>query len=140
MAITHSDAVANLLADTVGGAFDGGTGRLSVFTGAPVGAGAAQSGTELIRFTLPSDAFAAAASRQAALNSVSNVTALAGGTAASFVFWRTGDTAITSTAGASDRRIGGSVGTSGTDMIIDNATVVSGGTVVMNGWAWVAPS
>lgn len=140
MALTHSDAVAHLIADAVGGGFDSGTGRWSIFTGAPVGAGVAQSGTELVRFSLPSDAFAAAASRQAALNAVSNVTALAGGTAGSFLIWRTGDTAITSTAGASDRRINGTIGTSGTDAIIDNTTIVSGGTVVMNGWAWVAPA
>lgn len=140
MTLSHTDAVANTLADAIGGLFDSGTGRLSLFTGAPVGAAVAQSGTELVRFSLPSDAFAAAASRQAALNAVSNVTALAGGTAGSFLFWRTGDTAITSSAGASDRRINGTIGTSGTDMIIDNTTIVSGGTVVMNGWAWVAPS
>ncbi len=137
MAVTHSDAVANIIADAVGGAFDS-TGRLSVFSGGAVGAGAAQNGTELIRFTLPSDAFAAAASRQAALNAVSNVTALATGTAGSFVFWRTGDTAITSAAGSSDRRLGGTVGTSGADMIIDNTSVTNGGTVVMSAWAYQA--
>lgn len=140
MSLTHTDAVANLIADAVGTAFDGGTGRLSIFTGAPVGAAVAQSGTELARFSLPSDAFAAASSRAAALNAVSNVTALAGGTAASFVFWRTGDTAITSGAGGSDRRIGGTVATSSGDMTIDNATIVSGGTMVLSAWSWVAPS
>jgi hypothetical protein len=140
MALTHSTAVRNLIADAVGGAFDGGTGRLAILSGAPVAAGSAQTGTSLAVFTLPSDVFAAAASGGAALNAVSNVTAAATGTAGSFCFYRTGDTAITSAAGATDRRITGSVATSGGDMTIDNTSIVSGGTVQMSGWTWNAPA
>lgn len=138
MALTHSTAVRNLIADAVGGGFDGGTGRLVILTGSAVAAGSAQTGTALATFTLPSDVFAAASSGGAALNSVTSVTAGATGTAASFCFYRTGDTAITSSAGSTDRRITGSVATSGADMTIDNTSIVSGGTVQMSGWTYNA--
>ena len=139
MAITHTTAVRNLIADAVGGAFDGGTGRVAILTGAPVAAGSAQSGSVLATFTLPSDAFAAASGGAAALNAVSNVAASAGGTAGSFCIYRTGDTAISSAAGASDRRLTGSVATSGGDMAIDNATIVNGGTLSL-AWSYAAPA
>jgi hypothetical protein len=141
MALTHSDGLANFVNDNgIQTAFDGGTGRLAILSGAPVAANSAQTGTVLATFTLPSDVFATSAARGVALNAVSNVTASAGGTAGSFIIYRTGDTAIGSAAAAGDRRITGSVATSGGDMTIDNTTIVSGGTVVVSGWTWNFPA
>jgi hypothetical protein len=37
-------------------------------------------------------------------------------------------------------RQGRTLGTSGTDMIIDNTSITSGGTLVMSGWTWNAPA
>lgn len=137
MALSLSTGLKNFALDSgMGTAFDSGTGRLAILTGSPVAAGSAQTGTLLATLTLPSDVFAAATSGGISLNAVSSVTAVASGTAASFCFYRTGDTAITSSAGSTDRRMTGSLGTSGTDMIIDTTSVVLGGTVAMSGWTF----
>lgn len=139
MALTHTVGLRNAALDGtvgIGTAFDGGTGRLSILTGAPVAAGSAQTGTVLATFTLPSDVFAAAASGGVAFNAISNVTAAATGTAGSFIIYRTGDTAIGSAAGAADRRITGSVATSGGDLTIDNTSINSGQTVSVSGWTY----
>jgi hypothetical protein len=141
VALTHTTAIRNALANAIATAYasNGGTGRLSILSGAAVAAGSAQTGTILATFTLPTTTvFGTASSGATALQAVSNVTAAATGTAGSFCFYRTGDTAITSAAGATDRRITGSVATSGGDMTIDNTSIVSGGTVQMSGWTWNA--
>jgi hypothetical protein len=150
--ITHSTGLSNFALDSgIGTAFDT-NGRINIYTGSPPAAGAAVSGkaspaneiptgTLLGTLTLSSDAFAAAASGAIAINAVtSDTSADATGTAGYFVMYRTGDTALSSRAGASDRRLMGTVGTSGADMTIDNASIILGGTIAMSGWSYVGPS
>lgn len=140
MALTHTTALRNLMATGIAAEFDTGTGRLAVLTGTPVAAGSAQTGSVLGTFTLPSDVFGTASGGAIALNAVSNITASGTGTAASFCFYNSDETAIGSVAGGADNRITGSLLTAAGDMTIDNASVVSGGTLVMSGWTWNAPA
>jgi hypothetical protein len=153
MSLTHSTGLSNFALDSgIGTAFDGGTGRINVYTGSPPSAGAAvggkaspaneiATGTLLGTLTLSSDAFAAAASGAIAINAVtSDTSADATGTAGYAVIYRTGDTALTSRANATDRRLMGTVGTSGADFTIDVAAVITGGTLAMSGWSYVSPA
>jgi hypothetical protein len=143
MSLTHSTAIRNALANAIAAAYasNGGNGRLAILSGAPVAAGSAQTGTVLATFTLPTTTvFGAASGGATALQAVSNVTAAATGTAGSFIFYITTETAITSAANSTDHRITGSVATSGGDMTIDSTSIVSGGTVQMSGWSWTSPA
>lgn len=151
MALSHSTSLTNTSVNGgtsnpgVGTAFDT-NGRLAIYSGSmPSGtavsgktaaANTLASGTLLATFTLPSDAFAAAASGAAVLNAVSNVTAAGTGTAGYFIYYLSTGTALTSNATASDPRLMGTVGTSGTDMIIDNTSISVGQTIVMSGWTF----
>lgn len=91
----------------VGPAFDGGTGRINIYTGAqPASAGDAASGTLLGTLTPASDVFGAAASgviTAAAITSDSS--ADASGTPGYARVYRTGDTAPGSAANSTDRRL-----------------------------------
>lgn len=147
MTISHSTGLSNFGLDSgIGTAFDGGAGRLNIYTGAPPAAGAAvggkaspaneiATGTLLGTLNLSSDAFAAAANGAIALNTVtSDTNADASGTAGYFVLYRSSDTALTARATATDRRLMGTVGTSGADMTIDNAAILLGGTIALSAW------
>jgi hypothetical protein len=67
------------------------------------------------------------------------VAASATGTAAHFAIRRTGDTALSSAALAADRRLNGTVGTSASDMTIDNTSINSGQNVTLSAWTWTGP-
>lgn len=123
----------------IGPAFDGGTGRLAILTSAQP-AGSAQTGTVLATFTLPSDVWAAAVAGVAALNAVGAAIAGTGGTAAGFCFYRSTDTAIGSAPGATDRRLAGTVGTSGADMTIGTTAITVNDTVTIAGLNYAAPA
>lgn len=131
MALTQSTALRNGELDGTNGpakstAFD----RVALYTGAPVGAGAAQTGTLLATFTLNAPPFAAPSAGAAALASVADVTAVAAGTVGSFLFYKSTQTnANTSAPAAGDARLNGSCGQSGADWTIDNATLTVGQTV-----------
>ena len=134
MAVRMSDGLANFVLDSgIGTAFDT-TGRINVYTGAqPASANDAASGTLLGTLTLSSDAFAASSSRAIAINSVtSDTTADNSGTAGYVRFYRTGDTAPGSAAGATDRRLDLDITD---DISIDNATIVAGGTIALSGYS-----
>lgn len=137
MAIRLSTGLKNKCLDGtvgLGTAFDGGTGRINVYTGGqPATADTAASGTLLGTLTLSSDAFAAASSGGAALNSVtSDTSADNSGTAGYARFYRTGDTAPGSAGnGTTDYRMDLLIGT---DIAIDNSAVVAGGTIALSGW------
>jgi hypothetical protein len=110
------------------------TGRINVYTGAqPATADTAASGTLLGTLALSSDSFAAASSGAIAINSVtSDTSADASGTAGYVRFFRTGDTAPGSAGnGTTDRRLDLLIGT---DIAIDNAAVVAGGTIALSGY------
>ncbi len=134
MALRHSTGMKNTALDAgVGPALDT-TGRLAIYTGAqPATADTAASGTLLGTLTLSADAFAVAANGSMAINAVTSATAVASGTAGWFRFYRTVDTAPGTVAVAADRRIDGLIGT---DMTIDNANVVSGGTLAVSSFTY----
>jgi hypothetical protein len=131
MAVKHSTPLKNFSIDSgFGSAFDT-TGRLNIYTGAqPATPDTAASGTLLGTLTLSADAFAVSSGGSASINTVTSATAVASGTAGWFRFFRTGDTAPGSAGnGTTDRRMDGTIGT---DMTIDNAAVVSGGTLAVS--------
>lgn len=141
MALKHSAGLRNYILDNgMQAAFDGGTGRINVYSGSqPATPDTAASGTLLGTLTLSSDAFAAAASGGIALNAVTSDTSVdATATAGWFRFYRTGDTAPGSTGnGTTDRRLDGTIGS---DMAIDNASLVATGTLALTAWSYNAPS
>jgi hypothetical protein len=134
MAVRLSGGLKNYALDSgLGTAFDT-TGRINVYTGTqPATADTAASGTLLGTLTLSADAFAAASSGAIAINSVtSDTSADATGTAGYCRFYRTGDTAPGSAGnGTTDRRLDLLIGT---DISIDNASVVAGGTIALSGY------
>lgn len=135
MAIRRTNSVKNLAADGFGPAFDT-TGRIAVYTGSqPATADTAASGTLLGTLALSSDAFAAAASGATAINAVtSDSSADASGTAGYCRFYRTGDTAPGSAGnGTTDRRMDLLIGT---DIAIDNASIVLGGVIALSAWSY----
>jgi hypothetical protein len=143
MAVTQSTNLRNteLASGTAGPAGSATFDRVALYTGAPVGGGAAQTGTLIATLTLSATPFAAPSAGSAALNSVADVTAAAGGTIGSFLFYKSTQTnANTSVPAAGDNRLNGSVGTSGADWTIDNATVVVGQTIHVSSFSVTAPS
>ena len=133
MAVRLSGGLKNFALDSgLATAFDT-SGRINVYTGAqPASADDAASGTLLGTLTLSADSFAAASSGAIAINSVTSDTSADNtGTAGYVRFYRTGDTAPGSAAGATDRRLDLLIGT---DIAIDNASVVAGGTIALSGY------
>lgn len=113
-------------------AFDGGTSRLGIFGGTvPANANAALSGNPLlVEWALATDALGAldAATRQAAINlALQNALAVAGGTAAFAMLYRTTDPALTSAATSTTRRAVLPVGLegSGADVELESLTIVN---------------
>lgn len=98
---------------------------IKIWTGsAPANCGTADSGTKLVEFDLASDwAGNASAGAKALLNTPITATAAATGTAGYFRLYDS--TAATC-------HMQGTVGTSGTDMIIDNTSINSGQTVTIS--------
>jgi hypothetical protein len=133
MAIKRSIGLRNAgLNAGYGPAFDGGSCRINVYTGAqPTTAELAATGTLLGTLTPSSDVFAVAANGAAALNAVASVAAAASGTAGWVRVFRTTDSAPTAAAAATDLRMDLLIGT---DIAIDNANVVAGGTLALSGW------
>jgi len=137
MALAHSTGLRNFKLTTgFATAFDT-NGRLNIYTGAPPAAGAIATGTLLGTLTLSADSFAAAASGAVAINAVtSDTSADATGTAGWFALYLSTETALASAAGATDKRLYGTVATTGADMTIDNASIVAGGTIALSAWSY----
>ena len=105
-------------------AFDGGTAVFEVYTGTAPGANNAATGTKLVSFTLPTDAFALASALAAALNGTPlSATAIATGTAGYFRIRDAASTYIIE-------------GTIGTDATIDNASITTGQTVNLTSFSF----
>ncbi len=138
----HSDAVRNLVADAIGGAFDGGSGRINVYTGSkPASPATAATGTLLATLSLSSDAFGAATSGVITANAITGDSAAdASGQAGWARVWRTGDTAPGSAGGASDRRIDLTVsGTGGGgEMQFADINFVQGAAINLTSFSWTA--
>lgn len=98
---------------------------------APASCATADSGTKLVEFDLASDWAAAASSGSKALNNTPiTATAAATGTAGYFRLYDSLGTTC---------HMQGTVGTSGTDMIIDNTSINSGQTVTISSLSFTEP-
>lgn len=138
MALKHSTGLQNfILGSGFATAFDT-NGRISFYNGSvPANGDAAFTGTLLAECALSSDAFGSASSGAIAANSISNDTSVnASGTPTCFCMWVTTQTDPASSAGGSDRRLIGTVGTSGSDINFDSVTWVAGGVVAVSGFTY----
>lgn len=120
-AVQYSTSLRNAVGDAWESAM-GTSAKVQIWSGSqPANCAAAATGTKLAEFSLASDWSAAGASGAKSLSSLPlSTTGLANGTAG---YYRFVDSAGTTC------HEQGSVGTSGTDMIIDNASIASGQTV-----------
>jgi hypothetical protein len=126
MAFQLSTAVRNAIADAVETTV-GVSAVLKLFTGAqPANCATANSGTELVSITLPSDWMAAASAGAKAKSGTWSGTAIGTGTAA---HWRLYASDGTTCHGQ------GSVAASGADLNLDNTSIASGQTVTISTFA-----
>ena len=132
MALQFSTTVRNGMLDAI----ETGTGVSAVLKirsgAAPANCGTADSGTVLALITLASDWAAAASSGTKALSGlpVSDTSADGTGTAAHFRLYASD---------GSTCHMQGTVGTSGTDMIVDSTSFTAGQAFNVTGWTWTAP-
>jgi len=142
MTVKLSTGMRNAINDSgAGPAFDGGTGRIAWLSGtAPANGNAAAEGTVLATSTLASDAFGSSATGVITAASIANTTVGTGGTASHGIIYRTGDTAISSAAETSDRRIVFDVAESASDFNFDETEWVSGGTVIITSLTLTLPA
>jgi len=104
----------------------------------PADADTAPTGTVLASMTLPADAVgASAAGVLSKAGTWQDTSADAGGTASWFRIRRSGDAGTTNT---TDKRIDGTVGTSGSDMNLDNTNIASGQSVTINSASFTQPA
>ena len=119
MALTYNTGTRNELATAFGALFNGGT--LQIRTAA---------NAVLATINLPNPAFGSPSTGVISKNGTWSATASASGTAANALF-TSSDTNKTATV---------SVGTSSADMIIDNASIIQGGTVTVNTFTYTVPA
>jgi hypothetical protein len=132
MAIQFSTAARNALLDAIETA-TGTSAILKIRTGAqPASCAAADSGTVLATINLASDWADAAASGSKSMSGlpVSDTSADNTGTAGHFRLYASDGTTC---------HCQGSVGTSGTDMIVDSVNFTAGQTFTINTWTFTAP-
>ena len=130
MAIQFSVAVANALLDSIETTV-GATAVLKIRTGAaPANVAAADSGTVLATLTLPADWMAAASGGSKAKSGTwQDASADATGTAAHYRLYASDGTTPHQQ---------GTVGTSGTDLIVDSVSFTAGQSFTVNSWIWTA--
>lgn len=114
----------NASIDAVNTLLNGGT--IEIRTGAAASIDGAPIGTVLATLSVNATAFAAASAGSATANAIVDVTATAVGTAAHYVAKDSG--------GNPERN--GTVGTSGTDMILNNTTFGIGDDVSVTSWTY----
>lgn len=130
MTVNVSNAAANGALDAIATAW-GATPKLRIYSGtAPTNTGTALSGNTLLGEITIAPA-AASGGVKDFLGGVQTVNALAGGTASFYRVYNTGGTTCHEQ---------GSVGTSGTDVIIDNTSINSGQAVKYNSFQKSWPS
>lgn len=131
MALQFSTTLRNAMLEAIETSA-GTSAKVRVYSGsAPANAAAAATGTLLAEWSLASDWSAAASGGTKSLSSTPlSTTASATGTAG---YFRLVDSAGTTC------HMQGTVGTSGTDLIIDNTSINSGQTVQITSWTWTAP-
>jgi hypothetical protein len=129
MALRYNTTLRNSLANALSDNFGAGS-LLYIYTGAqPASANTAASGTLLCTITLPATPWAAAVNGAIAKQGTWSGTAVATGTAGYARL--TDDSAV---------NMDFTVGESGADATIDNASIVSGGTVTINTLTYTVPS
>lgn len=121
MALTHTTAVRNTLADAINTAANAGAGAalLVIMTSSDV---------EVATLTMSDPAFGAAATGAITANAITSDTNATGGTAALFK--------VTDSAGTEVYR--GTVGTSGADLNLGTVTIVAGDTVEVSSLVYTA--
>jgi hypothetical protein len=131
MTVQFSAAVRNGMLDSIETTM-GASAKLRILSGAPpANCATAQTGTLLVEYTLAADWAAAASAGAKALSSLPlSSTGLAAGTAG---YYRFVDSAGTTC------HEQGTVGTTGTDMIIDNAVIALSQTVQVTAFSKTAP-
>lgn len=132
MAQQFSTAVRNAMMDAIE-TTAGTSAILKIRTGAaPTNCGTADSGTVLATINLASDWAAAASGGAKALSSlpVSDTSADNTGTAAHYRLYASDGTTCHNQ---------GTVGTSGTDMIVDSVSFTAGQAFNITAWTWTAP-
>jgi hypothetical protein len=136
MAVKISTGARNGILDTgLNSLFDT-TGRLLLYTGAQPGT-SDTAPTLLATLTLAADAFAAASGGSIAKQGTWTGSAIAGGVVGYARLQLSSDLGTSNT---TDKRIDFSVGTSGTDLIIDNATIVNGATQTLTALTITLPT
>lgn len=132
MTLQFSTSIRNLMLDQI--EIGAGTSAiLKIRTGAaPANCGAADSGTVLATINLASDWAAAASGGTKAFSGlpVSDTSADGTGTAGHFRLYASDGTTC---------HCQGSVGTSGTDIIVDSTSFTTGQTFNVTAWTWTAP-
>lgn len=126
--------VRNALADAFDAAVNAGTpaSKLQLRTGnAPAATTDAAAGTLLAEFTLPDPAFGNAASGVVTANAISNTTGLAAGTVGHFRVIDGDGVCVEDSQ---------SVGTSGTELVINTTTVSVGLTMSVSSWTVTMPA
>lgn len=149
MALKHSLGLRNFKNSTgTKTAFDT-NGRLAIYTGAPpANADTNASGTKLGTLTLAATAFDAASGGMAVNLATGDASADATGTAGWFRMYVNGDDPDTVTAATgtltTQRRLDGTITASGGggDMIINDVSVVAGGTIDLanDAWSYLEPA
>lgn len=138
MALQLSTGFRNYINDSgTGTAFDSGAVEIRSAT-RPAAADTAPTGTVGATIALPADAFGASASGTISkLGTWEDTSADATITATWFRMRTAGDAGTTNT---TDRRLDGDVGTSGTDMIINNTSIASGQPVTITAASLTMPA
>jgi hypothetical protein len=108
--------------------------KLQIWTGTqPADCATTDSGTKLVEMTLPSDFMNAASSGTKTLLGTWSSTGITNGTAGYFRIKPSSPTGTNAVAQ-------GTVGTSGTDMTLDNTSISTGQTVTINSFTLTAPN
>lgn len=118
----------NTANDAANALLNGGT--IEIKSGAETDIDSGPSGAVLETFVTPATAFGASASRVATMNAVTPITAISNGSAPYHY--------VAKDSGGNIRR-SGTVGTSGTDMIISQATWIIGDTLTITAWTTTQP-
>jgi len=139
MTLLHSTGLRNFKLGTgLATAFDT-NGAIAFFTGTMPARDAANTETLLATLPLSADSFGTPSAAAAVANTItSDVNVDASGTPGYFCIWNTTQTALTSAASATDRRLYGTVTINGGggDITFDNITWVAGGTAAMSGFTY----
>jgi hypothetical protein len=143
MAIKHSTGLRNwMITNGFDTAFDT-NGRIAFYTGASIlTADASATGTLLATLTMSSNAFGAPAAGVATAQAITSACAVAAGSVGYFFIYLSTETALSSSALVTDKRLIGTAGSTGTgsDMTFDQNVWSASGTVAVTSLTWTAPA